>query len=91
MTRATLQRLRFAFDALKSETVKQRKELGRQLEQTKEELREATEFSSILDQGNEQLQAQIEELTRKLAELTNQQAEDYTSESSREDDEQDSE
>ena len=91
MTRATLQRLRFAFDALKSETVKQRKELGRQLEQTKEELREATEFSSILDQENEQLQAQIEELTRKLAELTNQQAEDYTSESSREDDEQDSE
>ena len=72
-------------------TVKQRKELGRQLEQTKEELREATEFSSILDQENEQLQAQIEELTRKLAELTNQQAEDYTSESSREDDEQDSE
>ena len=90
ITHAPLQRLRFAFDALKSETLKQRKELIKQLEETEEELREATEFSHILDQENEKLQAQIEELTRTLAEVRNQQTEEI-SESSREDDEEDSE
>ena len=36
---------------------------------TQEELRESTEFSSILDEENEKLQVQIQELTKKLAEV----------------------
>jgi hypothetical protein len=43
---------------------------------TQEELRESTEFSSILDEENEKLQVQIQELTKKLAEVKKQQAED---------------
>ena len=91
ITRALSQRLRFAFNTLRGEALNQHKALGKLLDATKEELRESLEFNVILEDENERLQPQIEELTRKLAEVSKQQTEDFISESSCEDDEQDSE